>query len=82
MPCHHTVATIAPPDSPPARCVAPRSEGAESLPGLLPHHLPELRKSGLTDATIVAAGIYSEANYDRLAALLGWRKLPDRKSVV
>ena len=45
---------------------------------VLPHHLAELRASGLTDATVAAAGIRSEANYNALAALLNWRKLPKR----
>jgi putative DNA primase/helicase len=56
--------------------MSPESNG--SLPGVLPHHLAELRKSGLSDATIVAAGIKSESNYQRLAAMLGHRKLPKR----
>jgi hypothetical protein len=35
-------------------------------------HLEDLRSSGLTDATIRAAGIYSEKDEDRLAKLLNW----------
>src|SRR5262245_58226066 len=54
------------------------NESNGSLPGILPHHLAELRKSGLSDATIVAAGIKSETSYQRLAAMLGHRKLPKR----
>ncbi|MBX9789829.1 MAG: hypothetical protein K2Y37_13000 [Pirellulales bacterium] len=46
--------------------------------GILPHHLSELRASGLSDATIRKAGIRSEANYAALAAALGWRSLPKR----
>jgi putative DNA primase/helicase len=46
----------------------------DHLPGLLPHHLRHLRESGLTDATILAAGIRSETSPDKLAILLGWRK--------
>jgi putative DNA primase/helicase len=40
------------------------------LPGLLPHHLQELRRSGLKDETIRAAGIYSEANITKLDVML------------
>jgi putative DNA primase/helicase len=47
-------------------------------PGILPHHLAELRKSGLNDSTIVAAGIRSESDYERLAAVLGWKCYPKR----
>jgi putative DNA primase/helicase len=46
--------------------------------GVLPHHLGELRASGLSDETIRAAGIRSETNYQRLAALLGWRRMPKK----
>lgn len=46
---------------------------------LLPHHLAELRASGLTDETIQAAGIHSESNATRLARLLGWDKWPKRR---
>ena len=44
---------------------------------LLPHHLEDLRKSGLTDETIQAAGIYSETNHHKIAAILNrktWQK--------
>ncbi|HEV3415639.1 MAG TPA: hypothetical protein VG056_02450 [Pirellulales bacterium] len=46
--------------------------------GVLAHHLAELRTSGLSDATIAAAGIRSESNYGALAAILNWRKLRKR----
>ena len=39
---------------------------------LLPHHLADLQASGLTDETIQAAGLYSEADNARLARILGW----------
>ena len=39
-------------------------------PGLLRHHLAELRKSGLSNKTITAAGIYSEDDPQHLAELL------------
>lgn len=44
------------------------------LPGLLPHHLAHLRTSGLADNTITAAGIYSETDPKKVAALLGRAK--------
>ncbi len=60
---------VAIPDAPaPAPAVRP----------LLPHHLAELRASGLTDETIRAAGIYSETVYGKLASLLDWRKFPKK----
>lgn len=37
---------------------------------LLPHHLADLQRSGLSDATIQRAGIHSEDNYVKLASLL------------
>lgn len=59
-------------------CTTPTTNGkpapeAEHLQGLLPHHLRHLRESGLSDATITAAGIYSETSPAKLAQLLGWR---------
>jgi putative DNA primase/helicase len=48
------------------------------VPGILPHHLEELRRSGLTDATVKAAGIYSEAVYDKLNAIVNWKKFPKK----
>jgi putative DNA primase/helicase len=48
------------------------------LPQLLPHHLAELRASGLSDAMIRASGIHSEANYETLAAILNWPKYPGK----
>jgi putative DNA primase/helicase len=48
------------------------TEQAETIPGLLPHHLKRLRTSGLSDATIKAAELYSETKPERLAALLHW----------
>lgn len=44
---------------------------AETL--LLPHHLAELRASGLGDEIIAAAGIYSETDPHEVAALLHWK---------
>ena len=51
---------------------------AISVPGLLQHHLTELQRSGLNETTIREAGIRSESNYNALAAVLNWRKLPKR----
>ena len=51
-----------------------KADIAESLHGIFPHHLAELRRSGLTDATIRAAQIQSQADCNALAAILGWRK--------
>lgn len=43
---------------------------------LLPHHLADLRASGLTDETIRKAGIYSEENQTRLAVMLNRKRWP------
>jgi putative DNA primase/helicase len=40
---------------------------------VLPHHLAELRASGLSEETIRGAGIHSETNYDEIASLLEWK---------
>ncbi|MBN1854573.1 MAG: DUF3854 domain-containing protein [Pirellulales bacterium] len=48
------------------------------IAGLLPHHLAELRASGLSDDTIRAAKIRSETNHIKLASMLNRRKW-DRK---
>jgi putative DNA primase/helicase len=52
------------------------------LPGILPHHLGELRKSGLTDATIRAAGIRSETRHEVLASILGWKYRPSMGAAI
>jgi putative DNA primase/helicase len=49
---------------------------ADHLQGILPHHLLELRASGLTDDTITANGIHSETDAGKLSAMLGMRKFP------
>lgn len=51
-----------------------------SLPGLAPHHLRELRASGLTNTMIRAAGIETVTKVDRLANLLNWPKYPPRRA--
>jgi integrase len=49
-----------------------RKRGGDSSPDLAPDHLADLRRSGLTDATIRAAGLYTERDPQRVSALLGW----------
>lgn len=56
----------------------PAPPQAESLPGILPHHLAELRRSGLTDETIRAAGIHSEVSLPKVKALLNTTRFPQR----
>jgi putative DNA primase/helicase len=46
-------------------------EGEGHLPRLLSHHLRDLRNSGLSDETIIEAGIYSEANALKIRSLIG-----------
>ena len=41
---------------------------------LLSHHVAHLAASGLTEATIDAAGIYSETSPEAIAALLGIKR--------
>ncbi|MFO0847300.1 MAG: phage/plasmid primase, P4 family [Gemmataceae bacterium] len=41
-------------------------------PTLLPHHLADLRRSGLSDAQIAACGFYSEGDAKAVARVLGW----------
>ena len=48
----------------------PQPSSVNSLPGLLRHHLAELRRSGLRDGIIQSAGIYSEIDVNKLAAIL------------
>jgi putative DNA primase/helicase len=51
----------------------------DTLPGLLAHHVAELRASGLSDETIQAAEIYSEDAHTALDSILGWGgKLPKK----
>jgi len=45
---------------------------------LLDHHVDELRRSGLTDETIRAAGIRSEVEPIKLATILDWKKYPPK----
>ena len=45
---------------------------------LLDHHIAELRRSGLTDETLRAAGIYSEIAPIKLASILDWKKYPSK----
>lgn len=50
-------------------CPAPGNVDNQRLP-LLQHHLADLRRSGLSDGTIRAAGIYSEVEPDEIARIL------------
>ena len=59
----------------PARAAQAPSQEA-SPPGILPHHLADLRRSGLSDATIVAAGIHSETDHRKLAGILNRKTWP------
>jgi putative DNA primase/helicase len=45
------------------------------LPGLLAHHVDALHARGLTDDTIRAAGIYSEADKTKLAGILDTKRI-------
>jgi putative DNA primase/helicase len=45
---------------------------------LLSHHRTELQRSGLTDATIKAAGIYSEDSLPKVKALLDCKAFPQK----
>jgi putative DNA primase/helicase len=48
---------------------------ADHIPGILPQHLKKLRgECGLTDETIKNAGIHSETEAKKLAAILGRRR--------
>ncbi|MBP3956715.1 DUF3854 domain-containing protein [Gemmata sp. G18] len=53
----------------------PNDRGSEEhgSPALLPQHLGDLRASGLSDAQVRAAGVYSEPDPEAVAALLGWK---------
>jgi hypothetical protein len=46
---------------------------ANGKPLLLPQHLADLRRSGLSDDQIAACGFYSVADPSGVARLLGWR---------
>ena len=46
---------------------------------LLPHHIQDLEKSGLTEKTVEAAGLFSETDYGKLAGILN-RKRYGRKN--
>src|SRR5262245_16971604 len=48
---------------------APSTNGAAHL---LPQHFLDLAASGLAESTIARAGIYSEANGEKIRGLLNW----------
>lgn len=49
---------------------------------LHPNHLADLRKSGLSDATIAAAGLYSEHRHNEIGVMLNWAKPPKKMGSV
>lgn len=56
-----------------------RPHGQVTTRPLLAHHRTELRSSGLTDATVQAAGIYSITSVDELARVLNWQTASTRR---
>ena len=48
------------------------------MSNILPHHVAELRKSGLSDETIAAAELYSETSVVKVKALLETKTFPSR----
>src|SRR5262245_17021152 len=51
--------------------VSTATDNGQLPPGLLPQHWADLQSSGLMAETVAAAGLYSEADPARVAALLG-----------
>src|SRR5262245_16162786 len=51
--------------------ILPHGAGEDHARRLLPQHLDDLRRSGLTDATVAACGFYSVSDPHAVAALLG-----------
>ena len=49
-----------------------------NVTSLLPHHLTDLRNSGLSDETIESMGCYSESNYSKIKVILGRSSIPKR----
>ena len=47
--------------------------GKATPAGIFPHHWKELQASGLTAATVKAAGIRSEASWEVLASIVHWK---------
>jgi hypothetical protein len=53
-----------------------RNHGGDGSPGVAPDHLADLRRSGLTDDTIRAAGLYTERDARQVRTLLNWSGQP------
>jgi putative DNA primase/helicase len=68
-------APTAPPPLP-----APPAAGAPNspFPGLLPHHLADLRESGLSDDTVRAGQFYSLTDAERIRSALNWERYNGR----
>ena len=67
------------PRTPQRRRLSPKTNQS-NVGRLHPNHLADLRSSGLSDATIQAAGIYSEIDLGRLTRILGWNNVPRKLS--
>ena len=52
------------------------------LPGLLAHHVTALRARGLSNETIRAAGLYSEADKIKLASILDVKRCPFKSAAL
>jgi len=62
-----------------------RPDGAitpNPLPGLMAHHVTALRARGLSDDTIRAAGLYSEADKIKLASILDTKRCPFQSAAI
>ncbi len=77
--CPHCFAYYHLSDCCPHGCPSPELPAAPPLlspiaqpPKLLPQHLADLRKSGLSDETIAAAGICSITDAQQIRKILGW----------
>ena len=68
-------ATAADIDPMPRRDAAPAVANGRKLDA---NHLADLRKSGLSDATIQAAHLYSEHRHAEIGVMLNWAKPPKR----
>ena len=65
-------------DAPVPARAAPAPSQEASPPGILPHHLADLRRSGLSDATIKASRVFSEVSLPKVKALLETKSFPSR----
>ena len=65
-------------DAPVPARAAPAPSQEASPPGILPHHLADLRRSGLSDAIIKASRVFSEVSLPKVKALLETKSFPSR----